>query len=77
MSEKTVRCKVTCIESGHRAYGPGTGQFYAKFGPVYSGSDENKAFFAATPTVSIELGVIRAQHFEAGKEYYLDITPAS
>lgn len=45
--------------------------------PVYSGSEENKAFFAATPGGSIQLYTTNpdaAAAFEQGKEYYVDFT---
>jgi hypothetical protein len=41
-----------------------------------SGGDENKAFFAATPTGTLTVGTHHGPIFEAGKEYYLDISPA-
>lgn len=47
--------------------------------PVYTGSDENKAFFAYTPAGSISLGVVNEEackQFEVGKEYYVDFTLA-
>lgn len=47
--------------------------------PVTSGSDENKAFYAATPSGQIELGVISADtaaKFPIGGEMYADFTPA-
>ena len=47
--------------------------------PVTSGSEENKAFFEASPSGSIELGTVNeeaAKVFELGKEYYIDFTPA-
>jgi hypothetical protein len=47
--------------------------------PVYSGSEENKAFFSATPGGRIDLFIINpevAKQFERGKEYYVDFTPA-
>ena len=51
------------------------------FTPVYSsGSEENKAFWNATPTGSLQLGVVNQEawkNFELGKEYYLDFTPAT
>lgn len=50
-----------------------------KLNPVTSGSDENKAFFEATPSGSIELGTINADAaaaFDLGKEYYVDFTLA-
>lgn len=52
------------------------------FTPVYSDvpGSENKAFWDASPSGSIQLGVVNQEawkHFELGKEYYLDFTPAS
>jgi hypothetical protein len=46
---------------------------------VSSGSDENKEFFASTPTGNITLSILRPEAvnwFEKGKEYYVDFTPA-
>ena len=50
--------------------------------PVYSDDpkDENRAFWDATPTGSLQLGVVNQEawkHFEIGKTYYVDFTPAS
>jgi hypothetical protein len=47
--------------------------------PVCDGSEENKKFFASTPTGKIELGTINlesAQQIELNKDYYIDFTPA-
>ena len=47
--------------------------------PVTSGSEENKKFWAWTPTGSITIGTINdeaVKQFEAGKEYYVDFAPA-
>lgn len=49
--------------------------------PVAGGADaseENRAFFAATPTGEIKLGTVNAEAaaFELGGEYYVDFTPA-
>ena len=47
--------------------------------PVTSGSEENKAFYAATPSGNINLFTINydaASQFVIGAEYYLDFTPA-
>lgn len=51
------------------------------FTPVYSDKpeSENRAFWDATPSGSLQLGVVNQeawQHFALGKEYYLDFTPA-
>lgn len=50
-----------------------------KMTAVYGDSPENKAFFAASPSGTIELGVLNqpaADALEIGKEYYIDFTPA-
>lgn len=51
-----------------------------KLSPVTTGSEENKAFFASTPSGSIEIGIVNPEAvkgFELNKEYYIDFTPAS
>lgn len=47
-----------------------------KFSPVTEGSEENKTFFAYTPSGSIELSSVKADLFAVGREYYLDFYPA-
>lgn len=47
--------------------------------PVYSGSDENKEFFAATPGGQIALYTVNEAafaQFENGAEFYIDFTKA-
>jgi hypothetical protein len=47
--------------------------------PVTSGSEENKAFYAATPSGKIELATINAEaaaQFKIGSEVYIDFTSA-
>lgn len=49
-----------------------------KLSPVSGGSEENKAFWAASPSGSIELGCANleaAAHFELGQEVYVDFQP--
>jgi hypothetical protein len=50
-----------------------------KLTPVTSGSEENKAFYEATPSGSIEIMTVNeevAKNFELGKSYYVDFTLA-
>ncbi len=47
--------------------------------PVTGGSDENKQFFANTPSGAIKLGTVNveaANQFELNKSYYVDFTAA-
>lgn len=76
MGEKTVRCKFQVQEIAKTTYG-------AKLtaSPVYSSdpNSENKAFWDATPSGSMEFGCVRAEaiaHLEPGDEIYVDITKA-
>jgi hypothetical protein len=50
-----------------------------KLTPVVGGSEENEAFYEATPSGSIDLMTVNeeaAKNFELGKSYYVDFTPA-
>ena len=48
--------------------------FRYKFQAVSSGSEENKQFFASTPSGSIELAALREDLFELNQEYYIDFS---
>lgn len=51
-----------------------------KLYPVTGTNDENKKFFASTPSGSIELGTVNleaAKQFELNKEYYVDFEAAT
>ena len=79
MATNKVRLKVNCWGKlpGQQINGKDVVQL--RFGPVYSGSEENTAFFAATPAATIEFFSANAQAadmFESGKSYYVDFTPA-
>lgn len=66
-----TRCKFKCDYKRDQ---------HVSFSPVYSGSEENKQFFAATPGGSIQLHVVNEKafaQFTEGKEYYIDFTEAS
>ena len=77
----TVRAKFKVQSITHTARWNGPGQMSTiKLHPVTSGSDENKAFYEATPSGSIDIGVVPeavAERFAIGQEFYVDFTPAS
>lgn len=53
--------------------------FTVRLTPVVGGSEENKSFYAATPTGSIELGCTNegvGEQFAIGQDFYVDFTPA-
>lgn len=75
----TTRAKVTCT-SVRKYVGWGSKPvptFYeAEFTPVTGDTEENKSFFASTPSGSIKLSTIREDHFTPGKSYYIDFVEA-
>lgn len=70
-----TRTKFTCVGITKRT-GWGEHEFLydAEFQVVTSDSEENKKFFAATPSGNIKVGTVKADHFEVGKTYYVDFT---
>jgi hypothetical protein len=67
--------KTESIHYDAAAHGNVKGYMYnSKFQCVYGDSDENKKFFASTPTGHIELSQGREDLFQPGKEYYVDFT---
>lgn len=78
---RNVRCKFLChsvSKSKHwkQVTEPGKEFVYtAKFTAVGDGSPENKAFFDATPSGSIEVGTYTEDVFEVGRAYFVDFTP--
>lgn len=72
-----TRAKFICHEVAKvMGYGANKILYSAKFHPVSSGSEENKSFYAATPSGSIELSTVKEDHFEVGKTYYVDFSIA-
>jgi hypothetical protein len=70
----SVRAKFKCEVVVSRASGA-----EIDLTPVTNGSDENKEFYAYTPSGSIKLSTVNAEaakQFIPGKEYYVDFTPA-
>jgi hypothetical protein len=47
-----------------------------EFSAVYDGSEENKHYFAYTPSGQLNVGAFKDNLFEPGKEYFIDITEA-
>lgn len=75
----TVRCKFRCTsitkrENWDKSKGPFLYDY--EFSAVTGDSDENKSFFAATPSGSLKVGTVKDDIFVPGQAYYLDITPA-
>lgn len=70
----TVRAKFVCNSVTKSKHWDGSSRFLytAHLNPVTSGTDENKKFFAATPSGHIELGAFLPEAFEPGKSYYVD-----
>lgn len=69
-STPSVRVKFSCNFVDQRAKS-------VYLSPVYSGSDENKQFFSATPGGRIALNILNDSAlaaFEQGAEYYVDFT---
>lgn len=71
-----TRAKFMCVSVKKQANHGGNPAFYyeSEFAPVSGGSEENKQFFAWTPSGSIRLSTVIEDHFKAGKEYYVDFT---
>ena len=74
-----TRCKMKLISIAE-SYSSGVS---VKFVPVSGGSEENKRFYAATPSGSVEFTVSQTAReslgldvAKLGSEFYLDITPA-
>ncbi len=74
----TVRCKFTCVsKTEKRHWDPGKGFLYDyEFVAVTGGSEENKAFFEATPSGALKVQSAKHDFFVVGGNYYLDIIPA-
>jgi len=72
-----TRAKFTCGEVSKKVgWGDNKFLYAAKFSAVTGTSDENKTFFAATPSGSIEVQTVKEDHFEVGQTYYVDFTKA-
>jgi hypothetical protein len=74
---KTVRAKFKCSSiTKQLGWGENKFLFAAKFNVVMGTSEENKLFFASTPSGEISVSTVLEDHFEVGKEYFVDFTVA-
>ncbi len=74
-----TRAKFRCVGVTKRPSWRGAGipfTYDAEFQAVTEGSDENKRFFAATPSGNIKISTLAVDAFEPGEEYYVDFVPA-
>lgn len=74
----STRCKFRC-NSARKYLGYNNGpkfMYEYEFMAVTGDSEENKSFFASTPSGSAKFSVVRDDVFEPGKDYYFDITLA-
>lgn len=78
-----IRCKLKCHSVSQNPHSDGT-MSIVQFGAVWSEDtgkpdDENAIFGKLTPYGTLSLGMVTevANKLEQGKEYYVDITPAS
>lgn len=81
----SVRAKFNCISTKKYASTvwdkdgkkPQQGFAYSyEFQVVTGTSEENKGFYASTPSGTITIGAVRDDLFQPGKSYYVDFTPA-
>lgn len=76
----TTRCKFTCTSvkkysaSGWYTEPKADFMYEATFQAVTGGSEENKKFFASTPTGELKVSTVREDLFVPGREYFLDIS---
>ncbi len=70
-----TRAKFKCSEVAKKVgWGDNLVMYAAKFNVVYGDNEENKIFFASTPSGTIDMTTIREDHFEVGEEYFVDFT---
>lgn len=73
-----TRCKFFCSSKREYPYYDRNkpNVFEYEFSAVTSGSEENKQFFASTPSGTLKVSTVTDNSFVVGKEYYLDLFSA-
>lgn len=73
-----TRAKFQCTSvTKYKGWGGIELHYAAKFQAVVGeGAPENKEFFASTPNGAIEITTVGEDHFEVGRDYYVDFTKA-
>jgi hypothetical protein len=72
----TIRCKFRCQSVRKFQSWNGKRMLYeAEFNVVMDGSEENEAFFEATPSGTLKVATYKEDHFPVGAEFYVDIVP--
>ena len=78
-NKMAVRAKFTVTKVAKVKYGASGLGYEVTMQPVTSGSDEDKAFWQATPSGQLQMMVLNpaaGEQFEPGDTYYLDFTKA-
>lgn len=71
----TTRCKFECVSvRKSKFWGEVKYVYEYEFNVVIGGSEENKAFFASTPTGKLTFQAVKDSLFEPGQLVYLDIS---
>lgn len=77
----TTRCKMVCTSMTKTKNSSMNKEevpflYSYDFSVVYGDTEENKKFFASTPTGNLKIGAVRDDLFEPGRSYYVDMTLA-
>lgn len=80
----TIRCKFRCQSvrkfsaAGWHTEPKVDFMYEYEFSAITADANaENKVFFASTPNGTLKFSAVATDRFEPGKDYYLDISPAT
>ncbi len=68
-----VRCKAHCTYATQNENELQMAYFAGVYDP--DPESDNGSFFKATPSFNMTVGVMNKQHFQSGKDYYVDLIP--